>query len=174
MAKQMEKTYIPEENSEIFISSPHSFGDLCGGELRCVVWWRFGQAKMEDGFSKFVLTHSYGELCGGELRCVVWWRIGQAKMEEGGLWRWAFVWVLSSFSVLFSKGLFRSLFSVLERDLSGLSMWQKSIGWRKTQVLCHSLIECFLDQYIYFLKSFLFIWAAQFSFWEIKFLMPKH
>ena len=29
----------------MFTSSTHSSGDLCGGELRCVVWWRFGQAK---------------------------------------------------------------------------------------------------------------------------------
>ena len=31
--------------SDMFPSSMHSFGDLCGGELRCVVWWNFGQAK---------------------------------------------------------------------------------------------------------------------------------
>ena len=29
----------------MFTSSTHSSGDLCGGEFRCVVWWRFGQAK---------------------------------------------------------------------------------------------------------------------------------
>ena len=31
--------------SGMFPSSTHSSGDLCGGELRCVVWWRLGQAK---------------------------------------------------------------------------------------------------------------------------------
>ena len=35
--------------SGMFPSSTHNFGDLCGGELRCVVWWRFGQAK--DGIT---------------------------------------------------------------------------------------------------------------------------
>ena len=40
--------------------------------------------------------------------------------------------------------MFCSLFSVLERDLSGLSTWHESIGWRKTQVLRHSLTERFL------------------------------
>ena len=29
----------------MFPSSTHSSSDLCGGELPCVVWWRFGQAK---------------------------------------------------------------------------------------------------------------------------------
>ena len=31
--------------SGLFPSSTHSSGELCGGELQCVVWWRFGQAK---------------------------------------------------------------------------------------------------------------------------------
>ncbi|KAK4583419.1 hypothetical protein RGQ29_026236 [Quercus rubra] len=35
----------------MFTSSTHSSGDLCGGEFRCVVWWRFGQAK--DGRGNF-------------------------------------------------------------------------------------------------------------------------
>ena len=34
----------------MFPSSTHSSGDLYGGELRCVVWWRFGQAK--DGTAR--------------------------------------------------------------------------------------------------------------------------
>ena len=39
-------------------SSTHSSGDLCGGELRCVVWWRFGQAK--DGTAR---TFSAPAIC---------------------------------------------------------------------------------------------------------------
>ena len=31
--------------SGLFLSSTHSSSELCGGKLRCVVWWRFGQAK---------------------------------------------------------------------------------------------------------------------------------
>nr|POF16060.1 hypothetical protein CFP56_45047 [Quercus suber] len=31
--------------SSLFPSSTHSSGELCGGELWCVVWWRFGQVK---------------------------------------------------------------------------------------------------------------------------------
>ena len=42
---------VAHGGSGMFPSSTHSSNDLCGGELRCVVWWRFGQAKMEDGFS---------------------------------------------------------------------------------------------------------------------------
>ena len=49
---------------------------------------------------------------------------------------------------LLSEFFLRSLFFVgLKRDLSGdliLSTWQESIGWRKTLVLRHSLIERFL------------------------------
>ena len=33
------------EGSDMFTSSTHSSGNLCGGELRCVVSWRFGQVK---------------------------------------------------------------------------------------------------------------------------------
>ncbi|KAF3956648.1 hypothetical protein CMV_018244 [Castanea mollissima] len=29
----------------MFTSSTHSFDDLCGGVIRCVVWWRFRQAR---------------------------------------------------------------------------------------------------------------------------------
>ena len=29
----------------MFTSSTHSSGDLCGGVIRSLVWWRFGQAK---------------------------------------------------------------------------------------------------------------------------------
>ena len=49
---------------------------------------------------------------------------------------------------LLSEFFLRSLFSVcLKRDLGGnliLSTWLASIGWRKTLVLRHSLIERFL------------------------------
>ena len=40
-------------------------GELCGGELQCVVWWRFGQAKMEEGgsFCLRVVGLSYFGLC---------------------------------------------------------------------------------------------------------------
>ena len=32
-----------------FMFAAVSSGELCGGELRCVVWWRFGQVNMEEG-----------------------------------------------------------------------------------------------------------------------------
>ena len=35
----------------MFPSSTHNSDDLFGGELWCVMWWRFGQAKMEEGGS---------------------------------------------------------------------------------------------------------------------------
>ncbi|KAL4652926.1 hypothetical protein ACB092_01G266600 [Castanea dentata] len=35
--------------SSMFTSSSNESGDLCGGMLRFVVWWRFGQGEVEDG-----------------------------------------------------------------------------------------------------------------------------
>ena len=130
----------------MFPSSTHSSDNLCGGELQCVVWWRFGQAKMEKGGSFFLIAMGFlnsfsrtapansvavssGVWCGGGLSKQRWKREGC-----GG-------------ELLFELFL-RSLFSMcLERDLSGnliLSTWLASIGWRKILVLRHSLIERFL------------------------------
>ncbi|KAF3962801.1 hypothetical protein CMV_012737 [Castanea mollissima] len=47
---------VAHGGSGMFPSSTHSSGDLCGGELRCVVWWRFGQAK--DGTAARTLSSS--------------------------------------------------------------------------------------------------------------------
>ena len=58
--------------------------------------------------------------------------------------------------------MFRSLFSVLERDLSGLSTWHESIGWRKTHVLHHSLTERFLIKIIY-IYIYIYIYIKLFS-----------
>ena len=33
----------------MFTSSSNESGDLCGGMLRCVVRWRFGQEEVDDG-----------------------------------------------------------------------------------------------------------------------------
>nr|POE52371.1 hypothetical protein CFP56_66432 [Quercus suber] len=33
----------------MFTSSSNESGVLCGGMLRCVLWWRFGQDEVEDG-----------------------------------------------------------------------------------------------------------------------------
>ena len=68
---------------------------------------------------------------------MVWWRLGKQRWKREGCGGE----LLSEF---FLRSLFRSLFSVLERDLSGLSTWHEFIGWRKTQVLRHSLTERFL------------------------------
>ena len=38
-----------ERASKLFTSSSNESGDLCGGMLRCVVWWRFGQEEVEGG-----------------------------------------------------------------------------------------------------------------------------
>ncbi|KAK9992779.1 hypothetical protein SO802_022482 [Lithocarpus litseifolius] len=75
----------------MFPSSTHSSGDLCGSELRCVVWWRFRQVKMEEGgsfclrgvgffnsFSRTALANSVvvssGVWCGGGLGKQRWKR----------------------------------------------------------------------------------------------------
>nr|POE61694.1 hypothetical protein CFP56_51900 [Quercus suber] len=62
----------------MFPSSMHSSVDLCGGKLRCVVWWRFGQAKdgttpeEEAEGTERTLSSSKsfcsGDLCGGVRR----------------------------------------------------------------------------------------------------------
>ena len=59
----------------LFPSSTHSSSELYGGELWCVVWWRFGQAKnsttLEEEAEGTARTLSssklfcYGDLCGG-------------------------------------------------------------------------------------------------------------
>ena len=40
-------------------------GELCGDKLQCVVWWRFGQAQMEEGgsFCLRAVGLSYFGLC---------------------------------------------------------------------------------------------------------------
>ena len=63
---------------------------------------------------------------------------------------------------LLSEFFLRSLFSVcLERILGGnliLSKWLASIGWRKTLVLRHSLIERFLFRQLCQVTKFFYIY----------------
>ena len=66
---------VAQGGSGMFPSSTHSSGDLCGGELRCVVWWRFGQVKdgktpeeEAEGTARTrssLKSFSSGDLCGG-------------------------------------------------------------------------------------------------------------
>ena len=42
---------VAHGGSGMFTSSTHCSGDLCGGKLRFMMWWRFGQAK--DGRGSF-------------------------------------------------------------------------------------------------------------------------
>ena len=39
---------VAHGGSGMFTSYTHSSGDLCGGELRCVVWWRRGSFQKSD------------------------------------------------------------------------------------------------------------------------------
>ena len=120
-----------------------SFDVWCGGGLG-KQRWKMGFLNL---FSRTALANSvavsFGVWCGGALGKQRWKREGC-----GGE-------LLSEF---FLRSLFRSLFSVLERDLSGLSTWHESIGWRKTQVLCHSLTERFLDRLIIVKNETYVIW----------------
>ena len=112
--------------SGMFPSSTHSSGDLCGGG----VWCGGGLGKQRMAQPQRRKQRARRELF--LLRRSVWrrwWRFGVKEAEE------ALVFFLHSL-VFFLR---------LERDLSE-STWQEFIGWRKTLVLRHSLIERFLNE----------------------------
>ena len=124
---------VAHGGSGLFPSSTHSSGKLCGDELRCVVWWRFGQAKdgttpeeEEEGTSRTLSSSKsfcFGDLCGGGGGSA--WR-KQRKQR----WRRELLsegWV--SFFVLFGEG-----FNCLSVNLVFFT-WRFLIGWHKTPAL---------------------------------------
>ena len=60
---------------DMFLGSTHNSSDLCGDELRYMVWWRFGQAKDDttpdveaEGTARTLSSSKSfysGDLCGG-------------------------------------------------------------------------------------------------------------
>ena len=84
-------------SSGMFTSSSNESGDLCGGMLRCVVWWRFRQEEVAKGWKReeaeetrnFCLTRSGSNLgfkqavlFSGFAICGRWWRFGVKEAEE--------------------------------------------------------------------------------------------
>ena len=89
-----------DRSSGMFTSSTHSSGDLCGGVIRCVVWWRFRQAKdgttpEEEPVGTARTRSSSKSFCSGDLcgsgEGLAW------RKQRWMAWRKQRLWVWTSF-----------------------------------------------------------------------------